>query len=72
MKKTQVSIRGETYEKLKKHCEKCKVSIAGFVVALCASFFAKGGDDARTAKAKKGNGNGKTKAKDVDTRKVTF
>ena len=45
-----VSIRGETYDKLKKHCEECGVNVAGFVDTLCASFFAKGGDQAKTAK----------------------
>jgi hypothetical protein len=66
-RKPQVSVRGETYDKLKKHCDKSKTTVTAFVEELCAAFFGK--DDDRTAKKK---GNGKSKKETADHRTVKW
>lgn len=48
----EVSIRGETYAKVKAHVEKLQqdgadVTVAGFIETLCTSFFARGEKDGR-------------------------
>lgn len=83
----EVSVRGETYEKVKAHVEECKknpdlehLTVAGFIDTLCASFFARGGKDGRPAKKSAGStrrkppakGNGAHHHADQDHRQVRF
>jgi len=44
-KNTQVSLRGETYAKIKLAAEKRKQSVTSLVNELCAAFFDKGKRD---------------------------
>lgn len=48
----EVSVRGETYAKVKAYVEKLQkegadVTVAGFIETLCTSFFARGEKDGR-------------------------
>ncbi len=52
-KKPQVSIRGETYAKLKEHCEQEGISPGRLVDELCLAFL-----EGREPRKDPGNGNG--------------
>lgn len=43
-KKPQVSIKGETYAKVKEHCDKEGLKVGEFVDELCGEFFGNGAD----------------------------
>jgi hypothetical protein len=62
--KKQISIRGETYDKIKAYCEKQGLSVAKFVDDLCSDHFTRESEQ----KKDKGNGNGgkKTEAKKTE------
>jgi hypothetical protein len=84
-RKPQVSIRGETYAKVKAYVERLKkgnpdlehLAIAGFIENLCTGFFARGEKNshasrARAAKKAPSKGNGAAHHEDLDVRSFRF
>jgi hypothetical protein len=43
-KRPQVSVKGETYAKIKKHCDDNGLKVGEFIDELCGEFFGNGAD----------------------------
>lgn len=85
MNRTQVSLRGETYDRLKAHCERTGGKIADLVTRLCAEYFEKAEiktepepvkseiePEPAPAPAKVNGGHKTNGVSDDDPRKITF